>query len=213
MRFLDRFHEPVSGLTHLGGAVLAAIGMIWLITLTYNTPAKMISVVVYSLCMILCFSASAALHLPKVSDHTRSWLNRFDHAAIYCMIAGTYTPLVYNVLIDDGWRWGSLWVIWGLAALGVVYKLFLYKNEQHLSTLLYVAMGWLSLVLLPQAIPLMHPAAIALIVAGGIVYTIGALVFAIGKPNFHRYFGYHELWHLFVLGGCALHFIAVVVIL
>lgn len=208
-----RFHEPVSGFTHLAGAVLAGVGMIWLITLTADTPAKMISVIIYSVCTILCFSASAALHLPKVSDSTRIWLNRIDHAAIYCMIAGTYTPLIYNVLNDDRLKWGSLWLIWTLAFVGIIYKLFLYKNRLHLSTLMYVAMGWLGLFLLPSALQLMSPVAISLVVAGGIVYSIGAVIFAIQKPNFHRHFGHHELWHLFVLAGCALHFVAVVQVL
>jgi hemolysin III len=129
------------------------------------------------------------------------------------MIAGTYTPLLVNVLRDDGLRWGSLWLIWLLAAAGVVYKLFLYQDQHYLSTALYVAMGWLGLLLLPQALEHMPPSVIALVVAGGVVYSIGAVIFAIRKPNFHRYFGHHELWHLFVLGGCALHFIAVLMVL
>jgi hemolysin III len=208
-----RFHEPVSGFTHLAGAVLAGAGMFWLITLTSDTPAKMISVIIYGVCMILCFSASAALHLPIVSDATRVWLNRIDHAAIYSMIAGTYTPLIYNVLTDDRLKWGSLWLIWTLALVGIIYKLFLYKNRLRLSTLMYVGMGWLGVFLLPHALQLMSPVAVMLVVAGGIVYSIGAVIFAIQKPNFHRHFGHHELWHLFVLAGCALHFVAVVMVL
>jgi hemolysin III len=213
VRFLDRFYEPVSGFTHLGGAILAAIGMVILISMTWDTPTKMVSVIVYSISTILCFSASTTLHLSKVSEKTRLWLVRFDHASIYIMIAGTYTPLIYNVLTDEGWKWGSLWGIWLLAAVGIVYKLFLYNRPHHLSTIMYVAMGWLGLLLIPHALPLISPAATILIVAGGIVYTVGAVIFALRRPNFHRYFGHHELWHIFVLGGCALHFVAVMMIL
>jgi hemolysin III len=212
-RFLDRFHEPISGFTHLGGALLAGLGMVWLIALTWDAPAKMLSVIVYSISMILMFSASTALHLPKVSDRVRNILNRLDHSAIYLMIAGSYTPFLYNVLQHEGWRWGSLWVIWLLAAAGVIYKLFLYRKNNSVSTLTYIAMGWLALALIPQALPLLPPVVTVLILSGGIVYSVGAVIFSIRKPNFHRYFGFHELWHIFVLGGSALHFAALVIIL
>lgn len=212
-RFRDRFHEPISGFTHLGGAVLSALGMIWLIVLTWDAPARMISVIIYSISTILTYSASTSLHLPKVSEKARLWLARIDHASIYVMIAGTYTPLIYNVMTNDGWRWGSLWFIWGLAAVGVIYKLFMYQHNSYLSTILYVAMGWVALFLLPQILPTMPPAAMWLCVIGGVVYSAGAVIFAVGKPNFHRYFGFHELWHVFVLGGSVLHFAAVMVVL
>src|SRR5688572_11450388 len=94
---MQYFREPVSGLTHLAGALLGVAGLVWLITLTQDDPAKMISMIVYGVSLILLYSASAALHLIKGSERTILWLCRFDHAAIYALIAGTYTPICYNV--------------------------------------------------------------------------------------------------------------------
>lgn len=206
---MQRFREPVNGFTHLIGVPLGALGLLLLVIETHHAPDKMLSMIVYGISIMLLYSASAMYHLIKASPQIELYLRRVDHAAIYIMIAGTYTPIIYNVL-NGGWRWGFLGLIWALAVTGIVYKLvFLRYNINHLSTLLYVGMGWLAIFITPVALPLMAPGAVALILAGGVVYTVGAVVFAVQKPNFHRYFGHHELWHLFVLGGSALHFIAI----
>ena len=97
---MHRFREPVSGFTHLAGAVLGVAGMIWLIAITHNDPGKMISMIIYSVSMILLYSASATLHLVRASDRTLRMLRRCDHAAIYLVIAGTYTPIMYNLISD-----------------------------------------------------------------------------------------------------------------
>jgi hemolysin III len=205
---MKRFREPTSGFLHLGGAVLAFIGSIWLIITTWDSPAKMISVIVYGCSLILLFSASAALHLTRGSEKTLLWLNRFDHAAIYILIAGTYTPFCYN-LLSGPWRWGMLILVWLFAALGVIYKLFFLRASSHVSTLLYIAMGWIAVIGAPKFITILPVGAIILLVAGGVVYSFGAIVFALQKPNFHQYFGHHDLWHIFVLVGSLLQFIAV----
>ena len=206
---MTRFREPVNGFTHLLGVFLGFGALVWLIVMTHDHTAKLVSVTIYGVSVILLYAASTTFHLVNGSERTVLFLRRLDHAAIYIMIAGTYTPIVYNVL-SGYWRWGVLAVMWALAAVGIVYKLlFLHGNRNHLSTLLYVLMGWLAILILPQALALMEPEAILLIAAGGLVYTAGAVVFALQKPNFHRHFGHHELWHLFVLGGSILHFIAI----
>ncbi|MBZ0293389.1 MAG: hemolysin III family protein [Anaerolineae bacterium] len=206
---MQRFREPVNGFTHLFGVFLGFIGLIWLVIATHDHTAKLLSVVIYGVSVIVLYSASTTFHLVKGSEKTVFLLRRIDHAAIYIMIAGTYTPIVYNIL-SGYWRWGMLAAIWSLAVIGIVYKLlFLQGNRNHLSTILYVAMGWMALLIFPKAIALMPLPAIVLVVAGGLVYTMGAVIFALQKPNFHRYFGHHELWHLFVLGGSALHFAAI----
>ncbi len=206
---MQHFREPVSGFTHLGGAVLAFFGLITLIVETFDDPAKMASMIVYGISLILLYSASTALHLTRGTPRTIRWLRSFDHAAIYLLIAGTYTPFCYNVL-SGKWRWGMLGVIWALAVIGVIYKLFfIRKDHSHLSTLFYVGMGWLAVFVLPQAVAQLPPGAVILIAGGGLLYTIGAVIFALRKPNFHRHFGFHEVWHLFTLGGSALHFAAI----
>lgn len=205
---MHRFKEPTSGFTHLGGAVLGLIGMIVLLTYTWNDTGKMLSMLVYGISLILLYSASTALHLIKSSDRLFLWLKRFDHAAIYALIAGTYTPFCYNIL-TGGWKWGMLGVIWGIAVVGIVYKLFIFKEDHHLSTLGYVGMGWVAVLALPQLIQGLTPTAVWLMAIGGIVYSAGAVIFALQRPNFHRHFNFHDLWHIFVLVGSGLHYLVV----
>ena len=201
--------EFVSGIIHLIGAVLAFLGTLWMAHLTWDAPCRLVTVVIFGVSLILVYCTSAALHLQsaKAFDETGQFLQRCDHAAIYFLIAGTYTPFCYH-LLDGNWRWGMLVLIWVLAGVGAVLKLF-YFWQGHLSTLMYAFMGWLSVVTIPDHLQSVAPGAIFLIVLGGIIYTLGAVIFALNKPNFHRHFGHHELWHVFVIAGSACHFLAV----
>jgi hemolysin III len=205
---MHRFREPVSGFTHLAGALLAAAGLAWLILLTRADPAKLISMIVYGASLVLLYTASTVMHLTKGSERLVLWLNRIDHAAIYVLIAGSYTPIAAYAL-TGAWRWGLLAVVWALALVGIVYKLFFLQRGGHLSTLFYIGMGWLGVIVVPQITHVFPMEAIALLLAGGLIYSAGALIFALRKPNFHPHFGFHELWHLFVLAGSALHFVVV----
>jgi hemolysin III len=209
MVMLTHFREPVNGFTHLAGALLGLIGLIVLVILTRDDPARMVSMIVYGISLILLYTASTTYHLVKGSQNVQDWLRSLDHAAIYLLIAGTYTPFCYN-LLTNGWRWGMLGLVWALALVGIIYKVgFRHHSHSRVSTALYVGMGWLAVIALPQIVERLAPGALALIVAGGLVYTLGAVIYALRRPNFHRYFGHHELWHLFVLGGSTLHFVAV----
>lgn len=203
-----RFREPVNGFTHLAGAFLAAFGLILLVGLTRDDAARMISVVVYGVSMILLYLASAVYHLANGSERLILWLRRLDHAAIYLLIAGTYTPFCYNVL-DGNLRWLMLILVWGLAVVGVCYKLLFLRDGSYLSLIFYVAMGWVGIIALPEALRLLPISVIVLILSGGAMYMIGAVIFGLEKPNFHPHFGHHEIWHLLVLGGSAFHFVAV----
>lgn len=205
---MHRFREPVNGFTHLAGAILAAIGLIWLMVATHDNAAKMLSVMVYGVCMILLYTASATFHLTKASDRVLLWLRRLDHAAIYLMIAGTYTPFIYNVL-DSSLRWSLLAVVWLLAAAGIVYKLLFLKDSGLISLICYVAVGCIGILVAPQTLHALPPGAILLIAIGGAFYLVGAVIFGLEKPNIHRYFGHHELWHLLVLSGSLVHFAAI----
>jgi hemolysin III len=204
---MHRFREPTSGLTHLLGAVLGVVGLIWLVSKTHDQPDKMLSVAIYGVSLILLYSASSALHLVNGSERTIFRLRRCDHAAIYILIAGTYTPLCYHFL-DGGWRWLLLGTIWTLAIMGAIYKLR-FHWQRRTSTLGYVAMGWVGIIAAPTAVHLLPTGAIMLILGGALLYTVGVVVFALDKPNFHRYFNAHDLWHVFVMGGSALHFAAI----
>lgn len=205
---MHRFREPFNGFTHLGGAAFGVFAFIVLAGLTYHDPGRLLSMIVYSISLILLYTASATLHLVNGSDGVLLWLRRFDHATIYLVIAGTYTPFVYRFLTGT-WRLGVLGILWALAVAGVVYKLCFLQNKTYLSSLFYVGMGWFALLLTPQILALVPPGAIGLLLLGGVIYTIGAVIFALERPNLHRHFGHHELWHVFVLGGSVVHFLAI----
>jgi hemolysin III len=206
---MQRFREPVSGFLHLGGLVLALIGSIGLVSATWQSPAKMVSLVIYGGSLILMFAASTALHLTRGSPRTLLWLNRLDHAAIYVVIAGTYTPFCFN-LLSGAMRWEILLLIWTLALAGTIYKLFFNFQPRHFSTLLYLGMGWFGGIGLMGLRTSLPSGLIGLVLIGGSVYSLGAVIFAFKKPNIHRYLDHHDLWHIFVLAGSFLEFLAVV---
>lgn len=202
-----RFREPVNGFTHLAGAVLALIGTIWLVALTLDDLPRMVVMLVYGVSMVLLYAASATMHLYNGDTRTIQFLNRLDHAAIYLLIAGTYTPFIYHFL-DGEWRWALLALIWGMAVTGMLFKLVFFWGG-HVSTILYVAMGWVAVFFAPVFLPLLSVGALLLLLAGGLVYTGGAIIFALHRPNLHRYFGHHELWHVCVMVASGIHFAAV----
>jgi hemolysin III len=205
---MQRFREPVNGFTHLAGAIIAAGGLFWLIVVTQNNTPKLLSVVIYGVSTILLYAASATFHLVKTSPNRQLWLRRLDHAAIYLMIAGTYTPFLYNVL-DGSMRWLMLALVWLVALTGAGYKLLLLRDAGIFSLVCYVAVGCVGILVAPYAFQVLSPAAIILIIIGCAFYMVGVIVFGLEKPNLHRHFGHHEIWHLLVLGGSIVHFAAI----
>lgn len=123
---LKKLREPVNSLTHWGGAILALIGLIALLIVGWSTPAKIVSLIVYGVSLIFMFSASATYHMVRVKDRALEIFRKVDHSAIYVLIAGTYTPFCVNAF-DGFWKWGMLSVIWTLAAVGIVVKIFIIR--------------------------------------------------------------------------------------
>jgi len=205
---MHHFREPVNGFTHLAGAVLSALGLMWLVAVTQNNTPKMMSLVIYGVSMFLLYAASATFHLTKTSPEKLLWLRRFDHAAIYLMIAGTYTPLFYHVL-DGSIRWWLLVMVWGVALAGAAYKLFFLQDSGLISLACYVAAGCIGIISAPQTLSVLPPSAIVLIAIGAIFYVIGVVIFGLEKPDFYRHFGHHEIWHVLVMAGSIVHFIAI----
>lgn len=203
-----RFREPVSGFTHLFGAILGLVGLIFLVIVTAGQPSRLIVSVIYSLTMIATFMASTVMHLYVGAPQTIQWLNRLDHSAIYLMIAGTYTPLL-TVYMTGTVMVTLLTIVWTLAFGGVIYKLVFWHSKLWISVAYYLAMGWLALPAAPLLFPSLNGMEIFLIVSGGITYSVGAVIFYLQRPNLNEWWGHHEIWHLFVLGGAALHFAAV----
>jgi len=201
---LDERAEWANTITHGIGVVasLVAIPVLVVLTVRNSSAAGVVGAVVFSSGLLLLYLASTMYHAAR-SPTLRARLKVLDHSAIYVLIAASYTPFTIAVL-GPGWGWSLFGVIWGLAAAGVVFKLFFTGRFNLASTLLYIAMGWLVLI---AVVPLAHavkPAALAWLVAGGVAYTAGT-------PFYHatRFRYGHAIWHLFVLAGSVCHTIAV----
>lgn len=209
----SKLREPVNGLTHLGGAIAAFFGQIALLVTAWPETVKTISVLVYGTSLMALFSASAAYHLASVKPRALQVLRKLDHSAIYLLIAGTYTPFCL-VAFTGFWRWGLLAIIWGIAAIGILVKVFIVRAPRWLNALVYVLMGWLCLMAAPQMPAALPAGAIFWLAAGGVIYTLGAVVYATKLFNFAPgKFGFHEVWHVFVLLGALAHFISVMLLL
>jgi hemolysin III len=204
--------DPFSGLSHLVGGLVAIFGMGWLVARSGPTTGAMVTAWVYGACLVALYLASSAYHLVVASERATRVLRLIDHAAIFAMVAGTCTPVFYRALSGRTLAI-VLGAMWGAAAVGIVFKLAWRGAPRALYTAIYVAMGWSSVLFAPALVSNLPRAALALVVAGGVTYTCGALVYAVKRPNpFPRVFGFHEIWHLFVLGGSALHYAAVALI-
>ena len=201
--------EPVNSLTHWAGAVLAIIGLIALLTISWGTPAKMISVAIYGASLIFLFSASATYHTVNRKDRVLEIFRKVDHAAIFLLIAGTYTP--FCVLGFSGfWQWGMLTIVWFLALIGIVVKIFYIHSPRWLNAGIYVLMGWIGIAAAGQIFTALPLWVIGWLVAGGVIYTLGAVVYSTKLFNFvPGVFGFHEIWHIFVMIVAAAHFVAI----
>jgi len=200
-----RGEEIANAISHGLGFVLAIASLPLL--LAFASPAltaiNIIAICVFSVTMMLLYGVSTLYHaLP--AGPAKTWMNRCDHAAIYLFIAGSYTPFVLGVL-RGGWGWSLFGVVWAMAVLGFMAKMLNRLKHPLWSTGLYVVMGWVAVVAAAPLVARMPGAGLALLVAGGLLYTAGAVVFIFDSRVRYAHF----VWHLFVLGGSACHFFAV----
>jgi hemolysin III len=201
--------DPVSGFTHLAGLGFALLGAGWLVGRAHGAHATRAAVATYGLCLVLLYAASALYHLVPTGERSTRALRVMDHAAIYAVIAGTCTP-IFQRAFDGPMRVVMLGGIWTAALVGIGIKLCWRSAPRLLSTALYVAMGWAIVIRWSTVVAVFPGIVVALVVAGGVVYTLGAVVYALRWPDPRpRVFGFHEIWHLFVLGGSALHWAAI----
>jgi hemolysin III len=210
---LQKIREPFNAISHFGGSIAALLGSCLLLVWGGSTPARIISFVIYGFSLFGMFFASGLYHSVIAAPRTLEILRTIDHSAIYLLIAGTYTP--FCVIVFSGfWQWGMLAVIWALAVAGVVMKLVILNTPRWLTAGVYVVMGWLSVFAGGEFLRRLPAASFGWLLAGGILYTLGAVIYITKKGNFFPgVFGFHELWHLFVLLGAAAHFGAVLYIL
>lgn len=206
-----KLREPVNGLTHLLGGLLACVGLVVLLVPAARGGRwdQVVAFAVFGFSLISLYTASALYHLLPLSAAGVARLRRVDHMAIFVLIAGTYTPFCVLAL-EGAWRVGLLAAIWGLALCGVVLKLRWMEAPRWLSVALYLGMGWVAIVAAPALFRSLPAGGTAWVLAGGLIYSAGAVVYGFKRPNLARgVFGFHELWHLFVIAGSACHFWAV----
>jgi hemolysin III len=210
---LSKLREPFNGLSHLGGAIIAFFGAIVLIIVGWGGTARIISLLIYGLSLVVLFSASAIYHLAKVKPQIQQALRKLDHSAIFLLIAGTYTPICINALTGF-FRWGLLAIVWSIALGGILVKMFYVNAPRWLNAAVYIVMGWLCLTAVGQLFRALTPDVLVWLIVGGMIYTLGAVVYATKLFNFAPgRFGFHEIWHIFVLLGALAHFVSIMLLI
>ncbi len=200
MRKQTKLEENLNATTHAIGALLGIAGLALLIVFERKlTPYSLFSVIVYGISIIVLFLASTLYH--SVSNKKQKHYFRIvDHISIYLLIAGTYTPVLL-ITLEQSLGWPLFWIVWGIAAFGVVLKLFFTGRFETFSTLLYLVMGWLIVFDFNTLKDLLDANGLILLIAGGLFYTVGIVFYAIEKIPYN-----HVIWHLFVLEGAISHF-------
>jgi hemolysin III len=209
---MEQFRDPVNALTHLIGGILsvfAIFAMFWLIIAENNvTPLTVISVLAFGAGLICLYFTSFTYHASLGSEEKVLHLRKLDHAMVYILIAGTYTPFCLLCLTGT-MRLVMMLAIWGVALIGIVLKVTWIDMPRWLGTTLYIFLGWFALFVLVPLYQALSLPGFLLLVGGGVIYTIGGVIYAIKKPNFSKNFGFHELFHIFVILGSLCHFICV----
>ncbi|MCX6027693.1 MAG: hemolysin III family protein [Chloroflexi bacterium] len=202
-----RLREPVSGLTHLGAAVAALAGLIVLVYLARPSAAKVASLSLYGGTLVLMFSASAAYHMATAGPRMLLFLRKLDHSAIYLLIAGSYTPICLHYFTGF-WRLGLTAIIWSLALVGIAVKLLIIRAPRWVTAGIYLMMGWLSIAALREMLATLPTGALVWLLLGGLFFTGGAVIYMLKKPDpYPGVFGFHEVWHIFVILGAFSHFV------
>ena len=207
--------EPFSGLSHLFGAVLSAVGLAILLVQAAAdaTVWHVVSFSIFGASLILLYSASALYHLLPVGTRATLVFRKIDHMMIFVLIAGTYTPICM-VPLRGPWGWSLFGAIWGLAAAGILLKAIWFRVPRWFSTLVYAVMGWLVIIAFMPLSKTLPAAGIVLLILGGVFYTAGALIYGLKRPRLpFRHFGFHEIFHIFVLLGSIAHFGLMLVVL
>ena len=210
IQFFSKGREPLNSFTHFLGVLFAVFGASLLLGLTVGINFSFItlaSVLIFCLSMFLLYSASSWYHYSNGSTKVLARLRKLDHAMIYVLIAGSYTPICLKYMSGMKGIIFSL-VLWLIALIGSVVKLCWMKAPRWLSTAFYLIMGW-SIVFDWKSLTLLPAGAVALLLCEGISYSIGAICYIIKKPNLSKLLGFHEIFHIFILLGTLFHFLTV----
>ena len=203
--------DPGSAITHFIGMLMAIFAAIPLLIKAAHQPGHIyvVSLAVYAASLILLYAASTTYHTFDKSEKINTILKKIDHMMIFVLIAGSYTPICLLVL-DKKTGIPLLALVWGIAIAGILIKAFWVYCPKWVSSVLYIGMGWTCVLAFTQILNSLSPAAFGWLLAGGIIYTVGGIIYALKLPLFnnkHKNFGSHEIFHLFVMGGSACHFI------
>ena len=203
--------DPGSAITHFIGMLMAIFAAIPLLIKAAHEPGRVyiISLAIYAASLILLYAASTTYHTFDLSEKVNTILKKIDHMMIFILIAGSYTPICLLVL-NPGSGKILLGVIWGIAIVGILIKAFWVFCPKWVSSVLYIGMGWTCVLAFTQLLNNMSRPAFLWLLAGGIIYTVGGIIYALKVPIFdskHKNFGSHEIFHLFVMGGSVCHFI------
>jgi len=196
--------EIAHGLTHGIGIVLAIAGLCVLVTFSalYGSAVHVVASSIFGASMIVLYTASTLYHSLPMPE-TKRIMRVVDHASIYLLIAGTYTPFTL-VTLEGAWGWSLFGVVWGLAIVGIIFKLFFTGRFDRLSVAIYVAMGWCGLVAIKPMMAALPTLGLWLLVAGGLAYTGGVIFYLLERMRYH-----HAIWHLFVMAGTTLHYFVI----
>lgn len=208
--FTKKIHEnePLSSFTHLVGFFLSIAGLFLLLmaAIRYSTAWHIVSFSIFGASLILLYLASTVYHFVPKAHKLKETFLRADKSFIFLLIAGSYTPLLL-VPLRSSWGWFIFGIVWGTALFGISHQIFRKKVNTWLTLTLYLSLGWLLLFALPALANVLPGAAIAWLFVGGLLYTVGAIFFALDEILPRKYlFGWHEVFHLFVLAGSLSHF-------
>jgi hemolysin III len=201
--------EPGNALTHFTTFIASIVGLVFLIILSKNNVSKLVTMTIYGVSVIFLYGVSSLYHWVKVAPQKTELIRKLDHIAIYLLIAGSYTPVFYYGL-TGAWKWAMLIAVWAVALIGAFLKIWFIRIPRYISTAFYITLGWIALIPFLQLFQNLPAGAVYLMITGGVTYTIGAIIYATRCFNFFpNRFGFHEVFHLFVMAGSIIHFIMI----
>ena len=206
-----KIKDPGSALTHFIAMLLALFASTPLLIKAARTPGytHVLALTIFIISMILLYAASTIYHTLDISPKVNQILRKVDHMMIFILIAGTYTP-VCMIVLGDRTGWSLLALVWGIAVVGIIINALWITCPKWFSSMIYIAMGWVCILAFSKIVAALPPQAFGWLLAGGIIYTAGGVIYALKLPMFnsnHKNFGSHEIFHLFVMGGSLCHYI------
>lgn len=202
------FREPINALTHIAGAFASLVGLILLVVFAsiYAEAWHIVSFSIFGATLLMMYTASSLYHAMNLSEKGIANMRRIDHVMIFLLIAGTYTPFCL-VPLRGAWGWTLFGLVWSMALIGIVLKIFFMNIPRWISTAIYLVMGWLCVAAIYPLSKTLETASLIWLITGGVFYSVGAVIYGLKRPNpYPNFLGFHEIWHLFVLAGSFCHF-------